>query len=312
MGRSREARTELVAHTRCELDIVRDDGPQLGAVLSGRWRLARVLGAGGHATVYEAVHRNGRRVAIKIMHAALARSQRLRQRFLNEGHVTNRVEHDGAVAIHDDGELADGRPFLVMELLEGEMLAARIARARVSSGAEALSVADRLLDVLVSAHRAGVVHGDVKPGNVFVTSRGQLKLLDFGSVTGTPGFMAPEQARGHFERIDERADLWGVAATVFALLTCRAPHAAQSAEAAIAAAGTAPAPGLREHAAQLDRACADVLQRALASQPRDRWSSARAMRDALRRARPLDLSATDGGAPRSGASRSSAAARSGS
>jgi serine/threonine-protein kinase len=303
--REQDACSGLNARIALELDA----RPAIGALLCSRWRLARELGIGGQATVYEAVHRNGRRQAIKLLHPGLARSVRARQSFLLEGYVANRIGHYGAIAIYDDRELDDGTPFLVMELLEGETLAARMKRrARALSCDEVLWAGDQLLDVLVAVHRAGVVHCDVKPGNVFVTDRGQLKLFDFGMATirelagvapgardprtprGTPGFMAPEQASERSDDLDARTDLWGFAATLFALLTGGAAHEGDTPSAAMRAARTGAVPQIRARIPDLDQRFAEWLQRALAFERDERWPSAAAMRDALRALWPLRAS----------------------
>src|SRR5208282_3560858 len=154
---------------------------RVGQVLKEKWRLDGLLGVGGMAAVYAATHRNGSRVAIKLLHPELSTHHEVRTRFLREGYVANAVGHEGAVRITDDDVAEDGSAFLVMELLDGETLEDR----RIRSGGqlnedEVLSVADQLLDVLIAAHAKGVIHRDLKPDNVFITRTGQVKLLDYG------------------------------------------------------------------------------------------------------------------------------------
>src|SRR5579859_4899448 len=149
-------------------------------VLKRKWRIVRLLGVGGMAAVYEAVHVNGSRVAIKQLHLELSLDAELRERFLREGYAANKVEHPGAVRVIDDDCAEDGSVFLIMELLEGETLAMRVKRIGKMSEASVLVMADLLLEVLAAAHDKGIVHRDVKPENVFVTRDGGLKLLDFG------------------------------------------------------------------------------------------------------------------------------------
>ena len=137
---------------------------RIGQVIKEKWRLDVLLGVGGMAAVYAATHRNGNRVAIKILHPELSTHHQVRTRFLREGYVANAVGHEGAVRITDDDVTEDGSAFLVMELLDGETLEDR----RVRSGGrldedEVLSLADQLLDVLVAAHAKGVIHRDLKP-----------------------------------------------------------------------------------------------------------------------------------------------------
>ncbi|HWZ91657.1 MAG TPA: serine/threonine-protein kinase, partial [Polyangiaceae bacterium] len=149
-------------------------------MLAKRWTLLETLGVGGTGTVYQAVHRNGRHVAVKVLHPELAYHSTIRKRFLSEGYAANRVRHPGAVAVLDDGEEADGTAFLVMELLEGRSLAKLLSERGALPVAEVVAAALSTLEVLAAAHDNGVVHRDVKPGNIFATLDGKIKLLDFG------------------------------------------------------------------------------------------------------------------------------------
>src|SRR5580658_1513651 len=187
---------------------------RVGSTLREKWRLDVLLGVGGMAAVYAATHRNGSRVAVKILHPGMSTNAFVRERFMWEGYAANAVGHEGAVKVIDDDEAEDGSLFLVTELLDGETLEER----RVRMGGrlvqqEVLLVADHVLDVRVAAHAKGIVHRDLKPENVFLTRTGQIKVLDFGlarlrqlststnlteagGMVGTPAYMAPEHARG--------------------------------------------------------------------------------------------------------------------
>src|SRR5437868_12122364 len=156
-------------------------GPLTGRLLSGRWRVGKLLGRGGMSTVYAATHRNGKTCALKVLHPELAASATSRRRFLREGYIANKVAHDGVVSVLDDDVTQDGTVFLVMDLLEGTTLEdhCRASGGRLPPG-DVLVIADAVLDVLIAAHAKGVVHRDLKPSNVFLLSRGTLKLLDFG------------------------------------------------------------------------------------------------------------------------------------
>jgi serine/threonine protein kinase len=275
---------------------------RIGEVLQGKWRIDRLLGAGGMGTVYEVTHRNGRRAAIKLLHARYALDKDIRKRFLREGYVANKIEHPGAVAILDDDGLPDGSPFLVMELLDGESLSARIARAGGQLDcAEALAIAGQIVEVLGVAHDAGIVHRDIKPANVFLTLAGHVKLLDFGLarvrdglnsgvptlegvVMGTAAYMAPEQARGRQELIDGRSDLFSVGAVVFRAVTGRRIHEQDTAFDMTVAAAKVHAPSLAHVLPNAGPALVAAVDRALAFEPDDRWQSARAMFEALRAA----------------------------
>ncbi len=154
---------------------------RIGQTLRNRWRLDVLLGVGGMAAVYAATHRNGTRVAIKMLHTELSASQDIRSRFMREGYAANAVGHDGAVKVLDDDTAEDGSLYLVTELLDGETLEDRRVRGGGQlSEDDVLSVADQLLDVLVAAHAKGVIHRDIKPANIFLSRSGQLKVLDFG------------------------------------------------------------------------------------------------------------------------------------
>ena len=236
---------------------------RVGRTLCDRWHLDALLGVGGMASVYAATHRNGKRVAIKILHPELSAYEELKERFLEEGYAANNVGHPGVVSVHDDGISEDGAVFIVMELLEGETLQARSQRSPLAfSPREVLMIADQILDVLEAAHRKGIVHRDIKPENVFLTSDGEVKLLDFGiahhehsrrthrtqagSAMGTPAFMPPEQARGRADQIDGRTDLWALGATLFWLTSGRFVRSEGTSNEELLEAMTRPAPPLRE------------------------------------------------------------------
>jgi serine/threonine-protein kinase len=273
---------------------------RVGKWVAGKWQLARLIGAGGMAAVFEAQHKNGNQVAIKILHSDLAQDTASRDRFLSEGYIANRVSHAGVVSVRDEGTTDDGLVFLVMDMLRGETLAQRMqAGTDQFSVAEVLDIADQLLDVLVHAHDRGIIHRDIKPENVFLTREGRVKLLDFGiarvepasgsqptdasGAFGTPAFMPPEQALGLWEDLDGRTDLWAVGATLFLLLTGRPVRTATTVTEQILEAMTRPAPSLREVSA-LPRAVVAVVDRALAFDRLDRFPDARSMQLAMKAA----------------------------
>src|SRR5271167_4323549 len=216
---------------------------RLGSVLRGKYRLDRVIGVGGMAVVYKAVHRNQAEFAVKMLHPELSLNDNIRSRFLREGYAANSVKHSGVVLVVDDDVAEDGAAFLVMELLNGltadEAWTALGGRLPLDASC---AVAIELLDVLAAAHEKGILHRDVKPANVFLTRDGTLKVLDFGiarvrdsmagnsqatgtgMLLGTPAFMAPEQVTGKPSDIDARADLWAVGATIFNLVSGQLVH----------------------------------------------------------------------------------------
>jgi serine/threonine-protein kinase len=273
----------------------------LGRQLCGKWLLLRVIGSGGMSTVFEAMHRSGRRVAIKVLHPELALRQRLRGRFKREAYVANRIDHHDVVQILDEDTTDDGFVFIVMEYLEGETLGSRLKRVGEPLGpAEVVSAAVHVLDILAVAHRSGVIHRDIKPDNIFrLRDQPRIKLLDFGIASlreisaggaelteagvplGTPAFMAPEQARGLCDRVDARTDLWGLGATMFTLLTGRFVHAEGNACEILIAAGTKAAPSLQGVADRVGPELASVVDRALAFEKSARWPDAASMQNAL-------------------------------
>ncbi len=274
---------------------------RLGRVLQEKWTLDSLLGAGGMAAVYGATHRNGKRVAIKMLHAELSHDEEIRRRFLHEGYAANAIQHEGAVSVLDDDVAPDGSAFIVMELLEGETVESRWERGgqRLPIG-DALTVAFGLLDVLAAAHDKSVVHRDIKPENVFITKAGAVKVLDFGiakvfeqrqsggtatragTIMGTPAFMAPEQALARWDQVDGRTDLWAVGAMIYTLLTGRHVHEAPSNQEQLVRSATTPAPSLRSSAPEVPDDVVRIVDRALAFEMSSRWHDARAMQEAVR------------------------------
>ncbi|MGA2450855.1 MAG: serine/threonine-protein kinase [Polyangiaceae bacterium] len=274
---------------------------RIGTVLKEKWTLDGLLGVGGMAAVYSATHRNGKRVAVKVLREEFSHDEQVRTRFLREGYAANALQDDGAVSVLDDDIAADGSAFIVMELLEGETLEARWERAGNSIPvADLLVVVDGLLRVLGTAHSRNVVHRDIKPDNLFVTRGGALKVLDFGiakvfeaepegsrttragTIMGTPAYMAPEQARARWEEVDARTDLWAVGATMFMLLSGRHVHEAQSGTDQLIKNATCPAPPLQSVAPGVPAVVAAIVDRALAFDRNARWPDAATMRSAVR------------------------------
>jgi serine/threonine protein kinase len=282
-----------------------DQAPQekLGCVLRSKWTLEQVLGSGGMATVYRASHRNGARVAIKILHREIAEDEQLRARFLREGYIANRVEHEGVVKVLDDDvDEATGLAFIVMELLVGENVEQRRRRkgGRLAPH-EVLSIGYHLADVLSAAHETGVVHRDIKPENVFLTATGVLKVLDFGIARlreisgatastlhgtwlGTPAYMAPEQARGLSEEVGPWSDIYGLGATLFELASGEPVHVGRTTAEQLIAAAMQPARSLGEAAPDAPEDLIFAVDKALAFEPGARFATMADVRTALQEA----------------------------
>lgn len=267
---------------------------RLGSLVGGKWKLERVLGAGGVGAVYEAHDPTGEQVAIKILHPELAHKTDVKERFLREGTLANRVGHEGAVKILDCGTTDDGAGFLVMELLDGETLTELIRKDGPIGVNELFGYLDQVLDVLVAAHDADIIHRDLKPDNLFLTVTGQLKVLDFGLARrlsdikgsfktktglalGTLPYMAPEQALGRRSQVDSRVDLFALGALAFRVLTRRKIHEADSEAELLMKMASTPAPRVGDVAPHLPRSVQLVVDLALAFSKEARYPDARTM-----------------------------------
>jgi serine/threonine-protein kinase len=213
----------------------------IGAVLGRTYRIARVLGEGGMARLYEAEHlRIDARFAVKVIHDDLARDPALIARFEREARAAGRIHSDHAVELVDVLRTGDGRPCLVTELLDGEDLQVRLDRAKKLSVAEAIPIIRQLCYAVADAHAVGVVHRDLKPSNVFLCTRhGEVlvKVLDFGvakledddrltrtdAVMGTAAYMAPEQARRAADA-GPLADVYSIGAVLYHVLAGEPPY----------------------------------------------------------------------------------------
>jgi eukaryotic-like serine/threonine-protein kinase len=280
-------------------DVRRHAEGLVGRTLKGKWRLDSLIGVGGMASVFLATHRNGDRVAVKILHPAFAIQPSVRMRFLREGYAANAVGHPGVVNVRDD-ECDDDLVFLVMELLQGESLDERWERCVRLPIGEVLTIAAEMLDVLDAAHQKGIWHRDIKPANVFLTTDGKVKLLDFGiakvrdaqsdanspSVTqtgamvGTPAFMSPEQVLASSKQADAQSDIWSVGATMFALITGRYVHQGTTPNELLVRVATERSPLLRSVMSEIPEEVAHIVDRALIFEKNQRWPDAATMRQA--------------------------------
>ncbi|MFE9239040.1 protein kinase [Streptomyces sp. NPDC007007] len=288
-----------------------------GAVAGGRYQLRDLLGEGGMASVYLAYDSAlDRQVAIKTLHTELGREQSFRERFRREAQAVAKLQHTNIVSVFDTGEDELGgalMPYIVMEYVEGQplgsVLAADIRQHGAMPADKALKVTADVLAALETSHEMGLVHRDIKPGNVMMTKRGVVKVMDFGiaramqsgvtsmtqtgMVVGTPQYLSPEQALGR--GVDARSDLYSVGIMLFQLLTGRLPFDADSplaiAYAHVQEEPVAPSGINRSVTPAMDA----LVARALKKNPNERFPDAAAMRDEI--ARVLNASAGQTGAP---------------
>jgi serine/threonine-protein kinase len=283
----------------------------IGSIV-GSYKIVASLGAGGMAEVYLAEHtRIHRRAAVKVLLPEWLGTDEAADRFLSEARSTSSIRHPGIVEIYDCGVNLDGRAYIVMELLEGESLAARLARdpAFADDIARPLRVAGEVADALAAAHRAGIIHRDLKPENVFLTSVDArpsdfaVKVLDFGiaklqpwpggslrespspshtnpgTVLGTPAYMSPEQC-SDAGRVDHRADVYSLGCILFQMLSGRPPFVGTGLDLLLAHAVQAP-PLLRTLRSGVPSRVDSLVSRLLAKKPADRPASMDDVRDEI-------------------------------
>ncbi|HEY4158001.1 MAG TPA: protein kinase [Polyangiaceae bacterium] len=277
-------------------------GKLAGTEVAGKYRVDRLIGRGGMGAVFQATNIGiGKRVALKFLDAEAARNREAYLRFEREAQAAGMVESAHIVQIFDSGATESGLPFLVMELLTGEDLRARLRREKRLPVASALKIASQVLRALVRAHAAGIVHRDLKPDNVFLCARDDddsfVKIVDFGisklararvadtltrqgTVLGTAFYMSPEQAESAKD-IDGRSDLFSVGAILFEMLVGRPPHVAGTYEAVLIAICTREADDVRLHVPEITAGIAAIVKKALTRDRSLRFQSAEAFLQAL-------------------------------
>jgi tRNA A-37 threonylcarbamoyl transferase component Bud32 len=279
--------------------------PENVTVILGRYRLDSLIGEGGMASVWKAKDLTlARPVAVKILYARDDRDeQALVDQFLREARIAAAVQHRNVIHIVDFGTTAEGRPFMVMELLEGESLGARMHRGPPMELDEVVHVACMTLRGLQAVHDAGIIHRDLKPDNIFLKADGSgtfPKILDFGIsrsvepssgrrsalttkegiIVGTPEYMSPEQARG-LKDIDKRTDLYSMGVILYESLTGRLPFQSENIGDLIIQIVTATSQPAHEANPSVPLAVSRVIEKAMARSPGARYADATQMQQAL-------------------------------
>lgn len=279
----------------------------VGQTLGGRYRLDAVIGIGAMGSVFRGRHTGlDRDMAIKLLHPQLTANPEMRARFSREASAASKLDHPNCVRVTDFGITDDGHHFLVMDLLQGSELAQSLGQPTPST--QALALVDQILAGLEHAHTRGLIHRDVKPENIFLTTDDQgrqvAKLVDFGIVklqetapsnqltqfgivVGTPQYMSPEQAVG--QRIDPRADLYAAGVILYALLAGHTPFEGEDPVAVLRKQIREPPPPLPE---TIDAPVRAFVSRLLAKQPDDRFPSATEARQAIRDITPAAFAPT--------------------
>lgn len=266
------------------------------AALGGRYELRGVLGRGGMAEVHDGWDtRLSRPVAIKLLYPALAADEVTRRRFENEARAAAALNHPNIVAVHDSGE-DHGTPYIVMERLPGPTLADEIEAGPLSAERVRWVLAD-LLGALTAAHAAGILHRDIKPGNVLITASGTAKLADFGiaktggaahtrvgMVFGTANYLSPQRITGRPASPSD--DLYALGVLGYEALTRQLPFERDHPVATMRAVLEEPLMPIAMLRPDVDPALIQVLERAMSRDPAYRFADAAAMRAALHAAPP--------------------------
>jgi tRNA A-37 threonylcarbamoyl transferase component Bud32 len=253
-----------------------------------------LIGGGGMGTVYRAIQRpTDRTVAVKVMHP-MAASSHLRERFVNEVRAHARIAHPGVVPIHEVGECSNG-PYFTMDYIAGGTLADLIRKGGLDPKEAARLIADAA-DAVAAAHGQGIIHRDLKPSNILLDRDGAVKVTDFGLarhanhddltqtgiVVGTPSYMSPEQASGEPDQLTASADIYGLGATLYHLLTGRPPHRRASAAETVRGISSQALAPPRSLVPELCPILDAIVLKALARSPADRYATSAAFAQDLR------------------------------
>jgi serine/threonine-protein kinase len=281
--------------------------PKPGDLIAGKFRIERMIGRGGMGAVFSAQHEMlGQRVAIKMLLASVASNREVVARFLNEARLAARIEGEHVARVTDVGTLDDGRPYMIIEYLEGSDLGQVLEAGGPLPVREAVDYVLQALEALAQAHAQGMVHRDFKPSNLFLARRSDgttlVKVLDFGiakaaqplaleanqsltksnSMLGSPQYMAPEQLR-NAKNVDAQTDIWAVGLTLYELLSGAPPFAgATFGELFVAIIEQSPRP-LGEVRADVDSDLEAIVARCLQREPKERFATVAELAQALSR-----------------------------
>ena len=267
---------------------------EIGSVLGGRYRLDGLLGQGGMATIYRARDQQlNRDVAVKLLRPEYGRDPDFLARFRQEAQAVASLNHPNIVGVYDFGQDPDGGPFIVMEAVDGEDLASILRRTGPLPPRQAARIAAEVAHALTAAHARGIIHRDIKPGNILLSEDGRVKVTDFGiaraiseaqmtlpgTTLGSVHYFSPEQARG--EQTNEPSDQYSLGIILYEMLTGRRPWEADTAAAIAMARLTGPVPSPSAARAGIPAPLEAITTRALGREPAERFSSAAAMAQAL-------------------------------
>ena len=279
-------------------------------IASSDLELLERISRGRQAVVYKCRQKTmDRLVAVKILPPSAARDPESRRRFIQEARHAARLSHPNIVTIHQIRPFRDTF-YIVMELVDGGSLSELLAVRKRFGPAEAVTILRPVVEALACAHRAGLVHRDIKPGNILLAADGTVKLADLGlarrvgedaeeeagKAFGTPYYISPEQVRGE-ARIDFRADLYSLGATFYQMLTGRPPFTAPTPQEVMQKHLTEPPPDPRQFVPNLPQVLCDILAKALAKRPEDRYQTAEKFLAALSAIDIQDLEAWEMAAP---------------
>lgn len=276
-----------------------------GQVLAGKYKIVEYIGAGGMSVVYKARDQVlSRDVAIKMLSASRVADEKSVRRFHQEGTALGRLNHQNIVSVYDVGLTESGEPFLVMDFAKGKTLTELVSFSGRCSPLRALHLINNVLDALVHAHEKGVVHRDLKPGNIIVSNPGEenefARVFDFGiaklmpgadttsseltqtgEIFGSPLYMSPEQCLG--KALDGRSDIYSVGCILFELLVGHPPHQAETSVETIIKHVQDQAKSLKESCpgARFDDGLENIVRKALCKDPADRFQTAKEIKDAV-------------------------------